>query len=377
MEPSTPIHPPIWVDTTDTLLQMVDNLIHFSRIAVDTESNSLFAYQEQVCLIQFSTGQTDYLVDTLALQDLSCLKEFFLTNTIEKIFHAAEYDLICLRRDFSFQIHHLFDTMQAGRILGKKGLGLGSMLEAEFHVSIDKRYQRANWGQRPLPAAMLDYARLDTFYLLSLREVLMNQLREKNLLELALEDFTRLSNVEIPETKELCNSGIWRLIGNHDFTPQQAAVLNQLWLYREQRAQSADLPRFKILSDRILLEIAQNCPTTIASLRELDCLSHGNFKRHGEQLVQAVQKGLTSHPIYRCNSHRPDDAYLNRLDLLRRWRKTAGVTLGVESDIILPRDTMDVIAQENPHSLKELESIMKHLPWRLKQYGSQILSILN
>ena len=42
-------------------------------LAVDTESNSLYAYRERVCLIQFSTLQDDYLVDPLALDDLSAL----------------------------------------------------------------------------------------------------------------------------------------------------------------------------------------------------------------------------------------------------------------------------------------------------------------
>ncbi len=157
---SHPTAPPIWVDTPLRLRQMVADISGYAHVAVDTESNSLYAYQEQVCLIQFSTGDRDYLVDPLSLPNLSSLQPFFESTQIEKIFHAAEYDLICLRRDFGFQVNHLFDTMQAARILGKKAFGLGSILSSELQVEIDKRYQRANWGAPSTPPAMLDYARL-------------------------------------------------------------------------------------------------------------------------------------------------------------------------------------------------------------------------
>jgi ribonuclease D len=48
-----------------------------TRIAVDTESNSLHAYREQVCLIQFSTPKRDYVLDPFAFEDLSRLLLLF------------------------------------------------------------------------------------------------------------------------------------------------------------------------------------------------------------------------------------------------------------------------------------------------------------
>ncbi len=171
------------------LQSMVRALERERILAVDTESNSLHAYRERVCLIQFSTAQADYLVDPLALEDLSALSPLFGNPEIEKVFHAAEYDLLCLRRDFGMEVTNLFDTMIAGRILGRNEIGLGSMLEAELGVKLDKRYQRANWGQRPLPEHLIDYARLDTHYLILLRDRLHAELNERGLLPLAQEDF--------------------------------------------------------------------------------------------------------------------------------------------------------------------------------------------
>ena len=102
---------PILVTKPHTLHRTVEDLSKAPILAVDTESNSLYAYQERVCLIQFSTKKTDYLVDPLAFDDLTPLAHLFSNPSIEKVFHAAEYDLVCLQRDFGFRCNHLFDTM--------------------------------------------------------------------------------------------------------------------------------------------------------------------------------------------------------------------------------------------------------------------------
>ncbi len=133
--------PPIWVDTPELLEAMVGELLKEPRVAVDTESNSLHAFRERVCLIQFSTPVHDYLVDPLQLSDLSQLIPVFSNPDIEKIFHAAEYDLICLRRDFGFHVVHLFDTMHAARVLGYTAVGLDKLLSDKFQVQVDKRLQ--------------------------------------------------------------------------------------------------------------------------------------------------------------------------------------------------------------------------------------------
>ena len=173
---ATKLRTPVLITRFAELTDLVDHLTRQPVVAVDTESNSLYAYREQVCLIQFSTPREDYLVDPLAIRDLSLLGPLFADPKIEKIFHAAEYDLICLERDFEFRFANLFDTMMAARILGREELGLGALLEQEFGVVLDKRYQRANWGQRPLPADLLAYARLDTHYLIQLRQRLHDEL---------------------------------------------------------------------------------------------------------------------------------------------------------------------------------------------------------
>jgi ribonuclease D len=145
----------------------------------------------------------------------------YVRNGIEKIFHAAEYDLICLKRDFGFSFANLFDTMVAARLLGRKEVGLGAILESEFEVHADKRHQRADWGRRPLDEALLAYATLDTHYLIPLRSILKHELEEKGLWELAQEDFQRLCRISVPPPDEDAHAW-WRIGGSHELTPQQA-----------------------------------------------------------------------------------------------------------------------------------------------------------
>src|SRR5215211_1836962 len=142
--------PPVWVDQPDTFNQMVADLSTQSRISVDTESNSLHAYREQVCLVQFSTPKIDYILDPFVFEELSILGPLFKDPTIEKIFHAAEYDLICLKRDFDFKFSNLFDTMYAARVLGYPFVGLDNMLSEKLGIKMDKRHQKADWAARPL-----------------------------------------------------------------------------------------------------------------------------------------------------------------------------------------------------------------------------------
>ncbi len=60
---------PVLIETPGRFADLLKDLAKQSRIAVDTESNSLHAYRERVCLVQFSTPDTDYVLDPLAIND--------------------------------------------------------------------------------------------------------------------------------------------------------------------------------------------------------------------------------------------------------------------------------------------------------------------
>lgn len=372
--PVEPLTPPVWVNTPQTLARMAEDLASQPRIAVDTESNSLHAYRERVCLIQFSTPKTDYLLDPLALRDLSRLAPIFSNPHIEKIFHAAEYDLICLRRDFGFTFENLFDTMQAARILGYSAVGLDKLLGDKFGIKVDKRHQKADWGARPLKPDQIHYARFDTHYLCALRDIMEKELCEKGRWPLAQEDFRRACEADEPKPKS--NGAAWeRFAGRRDLSLRELTILGELLVCRDELAAQLDRPPFKVIEDDKLICIARTEASTREQLSDAG-MSEKQIRLWGGPILAAVQRGVDLPPVKRKPTHRPNDAVAMRLDKLKNWRKTVGQQMGVESDVILPKSYVQLLAEHAPHTIPELEALMAPLPWRYQQFGGQILKLL-
>ncbi len=365
--------PPFLVDNPDAFQKMLGDFKKIRRLAVDTESNSLHAYAEQVCLIQFSTDKADYLVDTLAGIDISGLKAVFADPKIEKIFHAAEYDILCLKRDYGFEFSNLFDTMQAARILGIEKIGLGNLLMDLYGIDHPKGLQKSDWARRPMTPEMCLYARMDTHYLAQLRETLAAQLKEKDLLALACEDFERLCQVESNHK----NCDLYSQVsGYHKLAPQTLRVLDELCRFRDDLARKMDRPHFKVMGSSILLAVALAQPRTMAELKKVGDIPPKILERYGEGFLSAVKRGLSLAPIVLEKHKRPAQEYVNRLQALQDWRKEAAEKIKVQSDIILPRDILEKIAAARPENSAELKELMEGVPWRYKQYSSEILKVI-
>jgi ribonuclease D len=371
---STNLLPPIWVDHPHSFEDMIAELSKQSRIAVDTESNSLHAYREQVCLIQFSTPNRDYILDPFVFGDLSALAPLFSDSNIEKIFHAAEYDLICLKRDFDFRFANIFDTMYAARVLGYQYVGLDNMLAEKLNIKVDKRHQKADWGARPLTASQIDYARFDTHYLFQLRDILEKELEERGRLQLAREDFARACTVELPLQK--ANGASWRRFSaRKDVSTRELTILSELCTVRDRLAERMDRPPFKVIDDETLLTIARSLPEKDVDLAGIG-LSPKQIRLWCDEILGAVRRGAEAPLVKREQAARPNDAILRRLEKLKNWRKLLAKETGVESDIILPKAYLSLLAEHPPRSMAELETLLGDSPSRFQNYGKQLLRIL-
>ncbi len=344
-------------------------------IAVDTESNSLFAYRERVCLIQLSTRSADYIVDPLAIDNLAPLGALFAAPHIEKVLHAAENDVMVLRRDFDFRFVNIFDTAAAARIIGRKAVGLASMLEEFFGVVLDKRYQRANWAARPIPAEQLDYARMDTHYLPTLRDILYQQLVQGDHLAEALETFETLTTVQ-QSLAQFDPNGFWYNNHARDLSRRQMAILRELDLLRDQLAQARDVPPFKVLNDEALAHLARQAPQTLDALYTVQGVSSALIARNGSALLAAIEAGLRAPLPSRPEQTRQDANTLARYNALREWRKERAAARGVESDVIVPKEALWAMAENPPRSLADLEHVPSLGAWRRAQYGAALLEVL-
>ena len=168
--------PLVHVTDPEALADVANTLAEARVIGVDTESDSFYSYQERVCLIQLSDAHADYIIDPLAVEDLSALAPIMANPDIVKVLHGADYDIVCLRRDFSFAFVNVFDTLIASQLLGFERIGLADLIGRFFGHEIDKQYQRHDWSRRPLLPEHIEYARGDTHFLLALREIMERKL---------------------------------------------------------------------------------------------------------------------------------------------------------------------------------------------------------
>ncbi|EEA27727.1 exosome nuclease subunit [Talaromyces marneffei ATCC 18224] len=172
----------VWVDTPEGVAEMVKELKKANEIAVDLEHHDMHTYYGLVSLMQISTRDKDWVVDTLQpwREDLQQLNEVFADPNILKVFHGSTMDIVWLQRDLGLYVVGLFDTYHAAVALGFPKRSLKFLLEKYARYEADKKYQMADWRLRPLTEEMLRYARADTHYLLYIYDCLRNELLEKS-----------------------------------------------------------------------------------------------------------------------------------------------------------------------------------------------------
>ncbi len=367
-----------WIDQPETWAKCLEVLRAADRFAVDLEANSLHAYREQICLIQVSTEDQDFIIDPLAGLDLSGFGALLSDPSVEKVFHAADYDMSLLKGLYGWELRRLFDTMWAGRVLGYTKMGLVGFIEDMFGVKLSKKHQKADWARRPLTGEMLEYAHNDTHYLLRLRDDLERRLREAGLFEEAMEIFGSIVHVA-PSERIFDPEAFWHVRGVRDLPPRAQAILRALFIFREEEARRRDTPPFKVVNDGMLLRIACHAAEEKGPVENVPGISDRLLGRLGARLQQAVTQGrrdpLPKQPR-RPAPRQSSPGFSQRYEALLEMRKRLARKRGVESDVILARRTAVEIAEKNPRDGQDLENIASLGPYRRNLYAKDILQAL-
>jgi ribonuclease D len=262
-------------------------------LAVDAERASGFRYSQRAYLVQlYRRGSANYLVDPIALPDLSDLTAEF--SDIEWIIHAAHQDLPCLR-EVGVNPTKLFDTELVGRLVGLDRVGLQGAVEDLMGLALAKEHSAADWSTRPLPAPWLTYAALDVELLPDLRDILQALLHEKNLEEIAEEEFFAALAAPAPLPRE----EPWRrLSGLHQVKGGRSlAIAKALWESRDSYAREIDRAPGRLVPDRSLVAAVLANPS---SQRELGSLKafHGRASRSElPRWWSAMEEGRTAEDL--------------------------------------------------------------------------------
>jgi ribonuclease D len=371
---------PKMIESRETLLRMVEKLAGESVLAWDLEADSLHHYREKVCLIQIATSEEVFLLDPLAVPDLSPLAELLENPSIRKIFHGADYDIRSLYRDFSLSVHNLFDTMIACQLLGEKEVGLAAVLKKRFGAELDKRYQKADWIRRPLDAAMKAYAAADTSFLVALYLQLEQELAARGRLSWVEEECQLLSEVRAADREG--EPFIFRFKGASRLDRRTLAVLEELLRLRDEKACQADRPPFKILSNETLRELAEKKPLTLQDMAGTLGLPTRSVERYGREILKAVAEGCAvpedQLPLLpRLARPERDAEREDRLKRLKRWREGKALALGIDAGILVNNAVLENLAKEVPRSLPDLDAFPVLRRWQKGELGEELLSMLH
>jgi len=369
----------VLVEKDADLHRLIPELRGEPVIGVDLEADSMFHYQEKVCLIQIATERLNLLIDPLSVRDLSLLAPVFADRRVRKVFHGADYDIRSLYRDFNIEVHSLFDTQIAARFLGIREISLASLLQVYFHVSSDKKYQKKDWSQRPLPEPMLQYAVQDICYLNRLAGILEKELKKKGRLSCVEEECDLLSGVRPNSTTSGPFFTGFKGAGTLD--PRSLAVLENLLCFRDKVARRRDCPHFKVLGNQPILEIAQRQPLSKKDLGGIKGLSVRQIDQMGEGLVQKVREALfipesalPSYPKKAWERLRPTEGA--RVKALKVWRDRMGDEWGVDPAVICTNAQIREIAIANPQRPQDIKGIKEVRNWQVNLFGRDICRVL-
>jgi len=314
-------------------------------IALDTESNSFHHYPEQLCLIQIASRDKVYIIDTIALDDLAPLRDVLADVSIKKVIHGADYDIRSLDRHCGLHIHNLFDTSIAARFTGITQFGLAALTRDLLSITINKskRLQRADWGRRPLSAEALEYAATDVRHLLAMREILDQRLRTLGRVTWVAEECAKIEEIRYA-TPNLETAYLY-VKGSKDLNGRELAVLQSLFLFREEEARRQHRPPFFVLPDDTLIFLATSPET---ALSEVPGLGQTGLKRFGQGLQQALRNGITAPSIHRprpIKAIRTSEEQVQRLSRLKEWRTSLGSSLSLDPSLLWPLTSLERLAK--------------------------------
>ena len=264
------------------------------RLGIDTEFMGEGRYRALLCLIQIAVETDDgvrvEVLDPLTQEfDPAPLAALLADPDIQIVLHAGRQDVALLRREWSTELHGIFDTQVAAGFAGLRAqLGYEALLHEMVGVRLRKSASFTRWDTRPLSDEQVGYAREDVLHLLQLADALQDTLRDRGRLDWALEECRSLEDASDEREPEAI---FHRLPRVNSLEPSQRAVAYELVRWREETARETDRPVPSVLADAALVEVAKRRPATLERLAQIRGLNESTLRRRGRAIIEAVERG--------------------------------------------------------------------------------------
>ena len=228
-----------------------------SAIYIDTEFLRDKTYWPKLCLIQIKTARKIFVIDTLSPKKMNfdCLKEILSEKKIIKVMHACKQDLEVLMLKFDIFVQPIFDTQVAYyQLTEQDNIGYTNLVKKLLNIDLNKDHQVSNWSQRPLASKQLIYAANDVRYLPNLYKNLCDKIKRKKMI--------KSFNVKIKELDSVKNvyniEDAWQKIKVLKKNTIDIKLLKKFSKWREYKAQTKNLPRNWIITDKVIIKAAKN-----------------------------------------------------------------------------------------------------------------------
>ncbi len=280
------------ISTLGDLPELLAAIESADLVGMDTEFVSEDCYRPDLCLLQVSTRGEVFIVDPLAIDDLSAIWQLFVDGQRTVIVHAGREEVLFAYRSTEKTIPKLFDVQFAlGLLGGEYPASYGKLLQRVLGESVSKGETRTDWRKRPLSAAQFDYAALDVLHLPQLYDSLSAELEKLGRLQWLQDEMLR-RQANLIETQ--LQEGWHRISGVHSLYGKQLGIVRELWLWRDQRAEQKNMPARRVLRDDLIIELAKRGSSDEKTIAHVRGLHHPGFQRFIPEIAQCVARGLRS-----------------------------------------------------------------------------------
>jgi len=359
------------ITTTTELAAACARLAKHSVITVDTEFLRETTYYPLLCVVQMASAEEAVVVDALA-EGIE-LKPFFELMSYEKVlkvFHAARQDIEIIVHRANIVPHPIFDTQVAAMVLGYgDSIAYDQLVERINGHRPDKTHRFTDWSRRPLTKEQMHYAVSDVTHLRDVFAALDADLKKRGRSDWVSEEMEVLTS---PKTYDFHPERAWERLKTRVRKPRELAVLMEVAAWREQEAQSRDVPRSRVLKDDAVSDIATHGPNTLEKLANLRSLPKGfDRSKWGADIIAAVQRGLARDParLPKLEKPRNNSNGAAIVELLKVLLRMTSEHHAVASKVIATVDDLEQIAADDHADVAALHG------WRRELFGEAALSL--
>jgi ribonuclease D len=360
------------ISSSHELAQACARFARHSFVTVDTEFLRETTFWPKVCVIQIASDEEAIAVDALADDmDLGPFFDLMRNEAVVKVFHAARQDIEIVWNLAKTIPAPLFDTQVAAMVCGfGDQVSYGELAQSLCRVTIDKSSRFTDWSRRPLSEAQITYALADVTHLRDIYRSLLAKLEQTSRTEWLVDEMQGLTS---PATYEQHPENAWERFRHRARKPRDMALLMEIAAWREQEAQSKDVPRSRILKDDVMIEVALAAPRTADALANLRAFPRGMERsRAGAEILAAIERGLARDPstLPRIERERRSGGSTGAtVELLKVLLRQVSEKHGVAAKMIATVDDLEAIASDDRADVAALRG------WRREIFGVKALEL--